>query len=77
VINKFTKEESSAENAAERAEKDGGSISKRWLAFNRHRKPTKKNNNKGLKQSKQHHCNLFIRRGCLRLIFNIFLIWFL
>jgi len=42
VINKFTKEESSAENAAERAEKDGGSISKRWLAFNRHRKPTKK-----------------------------------
>ena len=35
------KEESSAENVAERAEKDGGSISKRWLAFNRHRKPTK------------------------------------
>jgi hypothetical protein len=25
-----------------------------------------------LKQSKQHHCNLFIWRGCLKLIFNIF-----
>lgn len=35
--------ESSAENAAEWAEKDGGSINKRWLAFNRHRKPAIQN----------------------------------